>query len=490
MFCGSCMQDNTLVRTLRLAGEDAVLVPTYTPITVDEENVSTTRVFMGGINVYLDSVVPGWRWLPGWVTHWLDRPGVIRALAKLGSTEASKLGSLTLDMLKGNHGPQRREVAEFTSFLCDQLQPDIIIFSNALLSGVLSELRPKFSGKILCLLQGDDIFLEALTDRWKQPVLQQLRQNCDDFDGFLTHSQFYRRYMSDYLKVDDDRFRQIPLSIDVADFQAHGDGVGDHGSGAHGVGDNGGVSGVQRIDNGNRVADVAAGVASQQSAAGSLPQQQQLADVAAERAFNSADAGGSAPFRVGYFARICPEKGIHNLLAAAEKSLADLPHTEVVIAGYLASHNRRWFERLLRQASERLDGRVRWLGSPAARSEKIAILRQFDLLCVPTDYREPKGLYVLEAGLAGVPSLLPDHGAFPEIIQALGHGHLYQPNHATSLHDALATACSAGTGTENDLPNRVTTVYGMEATGHQIAAAIRSFDASAALSTVANPRMV
>ena len=40
MFCGSCMQDNTLARTLRMAGEDAVLVPTYTPIRVDEDNVS------------------------------------------------------------------------------------------------------------------------------------------------------------------------------------------------------------------------------------------------------------------------------------------------------------------------------------------------------------------------------------------------------------------------------------------------------------------
>lgn len=57
MFCGSCMQDNTLVRTLRMAGEDAVLVPTYTPIRVDEDDVSVDRVFMGGINVYLSSVV-------------------------------------------------------------------------------------------------------------------------------------------------------------------------------------------------------------------------------------------------------------------------------------------------------------------------------------------------------------------------------------------------------------------------------------------------
>ena len=47
MFCGSCMQANTLARALRMAGDDAVLVPTYTPIRVDEENVSNDQVFLG-----------------------------------------------------------------------------------------------------------------------------------------------------------------------------------------------------------------------------------------------------------------------------------------------------------------------------------------------------------------------------------------------------------------------------------------------------------
>ena len=53
MFCGSCMHDNTLVAALVRQGHDALLVPTYTPIRTDEEDVSQPRVFLGGINVYL-----------------------------------------------------------------------------------------------------------------------------------------------------------------------------------------------------------------------------------------------------------------------------------------------------------------------------------------------------------------------------------------------------------------------------------------------------
>ena len=216
MFCGSCMQDNTLARTLSMAGHDAVLVPTYTPIRVDEENASSEKVFMGGINVYLDSVVPGWKYLPGWITRLLDRPSVLRSLSRFGgSTDASKLGSLTLDMLKGDHGPQRREFHEFADFLCDELKPDVIVFSNALISGVMPELRQRFSGRILCLLQGDDIFLEALSDDWKSKVLEQLRKNAQLFDGFLTHSEYYRRFMAEYLAINSDSIRTIPLTLDA-----------------------------------------------------------------------------------------------------------------------------------------------------------------------------------------------------------------------------------------------------------------------------------
>src|SRR5437762_1513939 len=53
MYCGSCMHDNTLVAALHQLGHDAILLPTYTPLRTDEEDISQQRVFFGGINVYL-----------------------------------------------------------------------------------------------------------------------------------------------------------------------------------------------------------------------------------------------------------------------------------------------------------------------------------------------------------------------------------------------------------------------------------------------------
>ena len=53
MFCGSCLHDNTLASALIARGHDVLLIPTYTPIHTDEQDVSLRRVFFGGINVYL-----------------------------------------------------------------------------------------------------------------------------------------------------------------------------------------------------------------------------------------------------------------------------------------------------------------------------------------------------------------------------------------------------------------------------------------------------
>ena len=68
MYCGSCLHDNTLARALTARGVDVQLIPTYTPIRTDEEDVSIDRVFLGGINVFLQEKLPLFRHLPEWLS--------------------------------------------------------------------------------------------------------------------------------------------------------------------------------------------------------------------------------------------------------------------------------------------------------------------------------------------------------------------------------------------------------------------------------------
>ena len=62
------------------------------------------------------------------------------------------------------------------------------------------------------------------------------------------------------------------------------------------------------------------------------------------------------------------------------------------------------------------------------RQGKLDFLASLHALSVPTVYREPKGLFVLEALACGVPVVQPAHGAFPEMIERTGGGILVEPH--------------------------------------------------------------
>ncbi len=374
MFCGSCMQDNTLARAMRDFGHDVTLVPTYTPITVDEDDLSEQRVFLGGVNVYLDSAVPGWSRLPRVLKRWLDRPDILKRLTRRSSaTDATQLGWLTVDMLRGSNGPQRDEIRELVTWLADDLQPDLVLCSNALLSGIVPALRQRFSGRIACLLQGDDIFLDALPDQWRQTALDLVRDNSQHFDRLLTHSRWYADHLSTSIGLPRERFEQIPLSIDCR---------------------------LPKMEPQNR--------------------------------------GNASSTTIGYFARICPEKGVGNFLDAVEHLSSADDSLQYRIAGYLPDLYGDWFRARLAEVQQVVGpNRLHWLGSPQSRDEKFRLLQSFDVLCVPANYREPKGIFVLEAALVGVPALVPCHGAFPERIDDLGHGWTYPPDSAGGLVQAV-----------------------------------------------------
>ena len=105
MYCGSCMHDNTLAAALQRLGVDIQLVPTYTPIRTDEDNVSVDYVAFGGINVFLQERFALFRRLPAWMDRILDQPWLIRWLTnRRFATDATQLGALTVSMLRGTHG--------------------------------------------------------------------------------------------------------------------------------------------------------------------------------------------------------------------------------------------------------------------------------------------------------------------------------------------------------------------------------------------------
>src|ERR687884_742505 len=93
MYCGSCMRDNTLVTALRRLGHDALLIPTYTPIRTDEPDVSQHRVFLGGINVFLQQKLALFRHTPWLLDRLFNFRGLLRLAGRFAvKTQAQDLG--------------------------------------------------------------------------------------------------------------------------------------------------------------------------------------------------------------------------------------------------------------------------------------------------------------------------------------------------------------------------------------------------------------
>ena len=151
-----------------------------------------------------------------------------------------------------------------------------------------------------------------------------------------------------------------------------------------------------------------------------------------------------APFRVGYFARVAPEKGLHVLAEAYTLLRARTPQTPMRLeaAGYMAPAQASYLEDItagLRKAG--LDGEFTYHGS-VDRDGKLRFLQSLDVLSVPATYDEPKGVFLLEAMGEGVPVVQPRRGAFTEIVEKTGGGVLVPPDDpaalAAALHDLWA----------------------------------------------------
>jgi glycosyltransferase involved in cell wall biosynthesis len=144
-------------------------------------------------------------------------------------------------------------------------------------------------------------------------------------------------------------------------------------------------------------------------------------------------------FRVGYFARVAPEKGLHLLADAYQRFRRRTTGTRVVleVAGYLSSAHERYLEDV-RVGLERagLGSEFTYRGE-VDRKGKLQFLQSLDVLSVPATYDEPKGVFLLEAMASGVPVLQPRRGAFTEIVEKTGGGVLVAPDDPEALADGL-----------------------------------------------------
>jgi glycosyltransferase involved in cell wall biosynthesis len=371
MYCGSCLRDNAMAAELMARGHDVVLLPVYTPTRTDEPNVSQQKVFFGGISVYLEQFVPFFRASPRWLDSLWDSGFMIGLASRRSvSTNPKMLGELTVSMLKGENGFQRKEVEKLVDWVKHEPAPDIVSLPYSLLIGLAKPLKEAMGRPICCTLQGEDLFLEGLEEPYRSEALALIRANVAHVDAFLAVSEYYAEFMADYLGINPEKIHVVPLGINMQGYE--------------------------------------------------------------KRARSTSDA--KRPFTVGYFARIAPEKGFRVLVEAYKRMRQNgLPPARLEVAGYLPPEHKGYLRECEQRLKDAGLADEYNYGGVLDREEKIEFLRKLDVLSVPATYAEPKGMFLLEAMACGVPVVQPMRGAFPELIQQTKGGLLVEAGNPESL---------------------------------------------------------
>jgi len=216
--CGTCMRDNALVVELRRQGHDAVLVPMYLPPILDEEG-ELAPLFYGGINVYLQQKSALFRKSPRWLDRLFDSPGALKAAARRSGsmTSAAELGDLTLSMLRGEEGRQRKELERLAEWL-RELRPEVVVLSNALLLGLGPALRRATGAPVVCMMTGEDTFLDSLPEGQREEAWAGVARLAGEMDACIAISRYYADLMRARAGIPDEKMRVVHAGINLEGF--------------------------------------------------------------------------------------------------------------------------------------------------------------------------------------------------------------------------------------------------------------------------------
>jgi glycosyltransferase involved in cell wall biosynthesis len=372
-YCENCVRDNATVRALKKAGEDIVAVPMYLPQVADRVDViSDAPVFYGGINSYLQQVSGFFRWTPRWMDSLFDTRFLLRIAAKrAGSVRARNLGELTLSVMQGRDGKQVKELDRLLHYLDGVEKPDLVHLSTSLLMGIGLAIKKRFGIPIVCTLQDEDVWIDAMEEPWRSRCWETMVKGGEEVGAFIAVSRYFGDVMQERLKIPASRMHVVPVGVEAGD--------------------------------------------------------------------PPVAAASPSPPAIGYLARMAESMGLPLLVDAFLKLKRTERHKNLRLhlSGGKTGDDGPFLERLHRRLADEgvmQDVTIFDEFDPARRKEFFASLT---LLSVPSSHGVAFGTYLLEAAARGVPVVQPKIGSYPELMEAIGGGVLYEPNDADTLARAI-----------------------------------------------------
>jgi glycosyltransferase involved in cell wall biosynthesis len=142
---------------------------------------------------------------------------------------------------------------------------------------------------------------------------------------------------------------------------------------------------------------------------------------------------------LGYFARMCRDKGLDTLVEAyiLLRQRDRIKNLKLHIGGGCGPGDEPFVAALRKRLAVAGVLEDTQFCPNLDRAAKQAFLRGLSVFSVPAVYGEAFGLYVIEALATGVPVVQPEVAAFPELLAATAGGRLCKPSDPEALADAV-----------------------------------------------------
>jgi glycosyltransferase involved in cell wall biosynthesis len=376
MYCGNCFRDNALVSELRRQGHDTVMVPMYLPMTLDEAPaLGDSPTFFGGINVFLSQKSALHRRAPAWFRRWFDSPRLLKWAA--GKTAKTRAEDVGELTVSMLRGESGNQHRELDEMVSwmSALPRPDAVFLSNALLAGLARKMRSGLGTKVVCFLQSE---ESFLDTLPEPFRSESWRLLAERAVDVDGWIAPTRYFADRMAS---RLRLPPERVRVAPSGISLDGYRD------------------------------------------LPRER---------------ASGTPPV-LGFFARMCPEKGLDTLVDAfiEIRRRGRVGGLRLKVGGGCGPGDQPFVDsQRARLAAAGLAGEATFHPN-VSREEKVAFLASLDVLSVPARFSEAFGLYLVESMAAGTPVVQPDVCGFREIIGKAGGGVLCEAGGPGALADAI-----------------------------------------------------
>lgn len=374
-YCGNCLRDSGYTKSLIKLGHDAIMLPIYLPLTIEQTDIEDdTPLFYGAVNVYLKQNFKIFRKMPAWLERFFNSNAILRyAAKKAGSTRADGLEEMTISMLNGAEGFQEKELQELIDFLKNYEKPDVVHLSNALLMGMAKKIRQELNIPVVCSLQDEDVWIDAMKPDFQKKLWDLLHEKSKDIDAFIAVSDYFAEYMLKNMRPDTEKMHTINIGIDTSLYQ---------------------VTDFKEMP----------------KAVGFLSRMYE-------------------PHGFGIF--------IDAFILL--KQNPEFKHIKAVVTGGMTADDKKFVKKQIKKLKKNnLFSEIEFI-EEFKTEKLFYFFDKISILSVPVLKGEAFGTYQIEALASGVPLVQPNLGAFPEIVKNTGGGVIYEPNTPEELAKTWAS---------------------------------------------------